>query len=88
MAQSISSCSTIAARRCSWGSSRGCGVKPSGMSSWESMIRLMVSAGMAVGTAAWSAGASLTAGLVTAPGSAGWPTASLVSVKARSSSDW
>ncbi len=51
MPQSIVPSSTIVARRCSWGSRRGCTVKPSGMSTWDSAIRLTTSVEIAVGTA-------------------------------------
>ena len=89
VAQSISSRSTMAARRCSCGSSLGCGVKPSGRFSWVSMMCLMVSSVIAVGVPPWSAGSWLRglrpdhrAGL-RRPADA-----SRVSVKARSSSCW
>ena len=91
VAQSIASWATIVARRWSCGSSRGCGVNPSGKFSWVSMISLMVSSVIAVATASCPAGSrasGASAGRTSEPGSAGWPAASLVSVKARSSSCW
>src|ERR1039458_2609315 len=89
VAQSISSCSIITARRCSCGTSLGCGVKLAGRVSWVLMMRLMVSSVMAVGV--WSCPAGRAApgsGRTTAPGSDGRPAASWVSVNARSSSCW
>ena len=89
VAQSISSCSTMAARRCSCGSSLGCGVKPSGRLSWVSMMRLIVSSVIAVGVPVVVGGLPRAGGRgSTAPGSAGCRDASLVSVNARSSSCW
>ena len=49
IAQSIASSSTIWARRCSSGASRGCGVKPSGRLIWVSTTRLIASSVVAVG---------------------------------------
>ena len=46
--QSIGPAVIAAARRCSWGSTFGCTVKPSGAFTWASEIRLSVSLEIAV----------------------------------------
>ncbi len=83
MPQSIVPSSTMAARRWSCGSSRGCTVTWSGMLTWDSAIRLTVSAVTAVFTETGNSACG-------SEGSAadGWEAASRTSVKTFSSWPW